>query len=87
MVDGALQHALETQGRLRIALVGLRQHRHGFGNDRTQVAAEFLQVRAAGAQHLDRGRVLEQREQQVLDRHEFMALLAGLLVALADGEL
>ncbi len=32
-------------------------------------------------------RILEQRQQQVLHRHELMTLLARFLVALADGEL
>src|SRR5207342_13223 len=35
-------------------------------------------------EHGQRGRVLQQREQQVLDGHELVACLACLLVALAD---
>jgi hypothetical protein len=43
VVDRALQNALETERRLRVALVALRQHGHGFGDDRAQVAREFGQ--------------------------------------------
>jgi hypothetical protein len=41
-----------------------------------------------GARRLEHGlgrRVVEQREQQVFDRHVFVARLAGTLVTLADG--
>jgi hypothetical protein len=43
-----------------------------------QVLAQLVHVGAAGAQHLGRGRVVEQREQQVLDGDELVAFLAGL---------
>jgi hypothetical protein len=45
-----------------------------------------VEVGAAG-RSTDRGRIVQQRQQQVLDRHELVARLAGLLVALADAEL
>src|SRR5690606_7924529 len=64
-----------------------RQHRHGLGDDRTQVVAQLAEVGLATAQYRARGRVFEQGEQQVLDGHELVALLARLLVALTDGEL
>ncbi|MNC93750.1 hypothetical protein D3C83_104470 [compost metagenome] len=41
-----------------------------------QVLAQLVHVGAAGAQHLGRGRVVEQREQQVLDGDELVPLLA-----------
>ena len=87
VVDRALEHALETQRRLSIALVAGRQHRHGFEDDRFQILAELGGIGAAGAQHRRRRRIFEQGQQQMLDGHELVALLARLLVALADGEL
>jgi len=86
VVDGPLQHALEAQRRLGVALVAVRQHRHGLGDDLFQLVGEPRQVDAAGAQRAEGRLVFGEREQQVLHRHEFVALLAGLLVALADGD-
>src|SRR5690348_5575605 len=85
VVHGALQHPLETERRLGVALVARGQHRHGFGDDGAKVFGEFFDVGAAAAQDGRRGGVGQQREQQVLHGHEFVALLAGLLVTLADG--
>jgi hypothetical protein len=86
VIHRALQHALEAQRGLRIALVAGRQHRHGLVDDAFQVGRQPRQVHAAGAQGPQRRLVFGQREQQVLYRHEFMALFAGLLVAMADGD-
>src|SRR5690606_6582663 len=47
-------------------------------------AAQAVEVRAAGLEHRLRGRVVEQCQQQVFDRHVLVARLAGALVALAD---
>ena len=52
-----------------------RQQRGGFLEETDQLLAELLEIGAAGAQHLGRGGIVEQRQQQVLDRHELMALL------------
>src|SRR5512132_4435620 len=38
-------------------------------------AAQFVEIDAAGLQHLGRGRVVEHREQQVLHGDEFVLLL------------
>ena len=84
MVDGALQHALEAQRGLGVAVVVLGQHRHRGGDGLLQVVAQAREVDAAGLEHGLGGGVVEQRQQQVLDRHELMARLAGALVALAD---
>src|SRR5690606_14771810 len=46
-----------------------------------------MEIRPAGLEHAFRGRVVEQRQQQVLDRHVLVARLAGALVALADAVL
>jgi hypothetical protein len=40
-----------------------------------QILAQCIDVAAAGAQHFGGGRVVEQREQQVLDGDELVALL------------
>ena len=85
VVDGALQHPLETQGRLRIARVVGRKHRHGVGDDLPKPGGQARLVGPAGLEHAGGGRIVQQRQQQVLDRHELMAGFAGLLVTLADG--
>jgi hypothetical protein len=47
---------------------------------------QLADVGAAGAQHPVADGIFKQGQQQVLDGHEFMPLLACLLVALANGE-
>ena len=74
-----LQHALEAQGRLGVAIFVLRQQRRGFANEFDELASQRAEIRAAGAQDLGRSRVIQQCQQQMLDGHEFMALLASLL--------
>src|SRR5690348_10190291 len=86
MIDRALQHPLKAERRLGVALVAVRQDGHGFGDDGAQVLGELVQVGATTAQDRRSGRIGQQSEQQVLHGHELVALLAGLLVALADGE-
>ena len=86
MVNRALQHALEAQRGLGIAAVLHRQHRHRFGDDVAQIIREPAHVGTAHPQHTGRGGIVQQRQQQMLHRHEFVAAFAGLLVALADGE-
>src|SRR3546814_4311144 len=49
------------------------------------VAWQSVEVCAGSLQDGLRRRVVEQREQQVFDRHVLVARLAGVLVALADG--
>ena len=63
MVDRALQHALETERGLRIALVVRRQYGHGLGDDRAQVASELADVGVAGAQNRGGRRIFQEREQ------------------------
>ncbi len=75
----ALQHALEAQGRLGIAVFVFRQQRGRFADEFDELTAQRVEVGAAGAQHLGCGRVVQQRQQQMLDGHEFVALFAGLL--------
>ena len=75
--QGPLQDALKAKGRLGLAIVaGIK------GGDRlrempAKVALELLDVRSAGAKHRQRVAVREQREEQMLHRHELVALFAG----------
>ncbi|CAM5370097.1 hypothetical protein RLIN73S_03885 [Rhodanobacter lindaniclasticus] len=46
VIDGALQHPLEPQGGLRVALVARRQHRHGLADDAGQLTGQARQVDA-----------------------------------------
>ena len=86
VIDGTLQHALETKRRLCVARVVAGQQRYGLGDDAAQVIGQLVDVRAAGAQNTRSRFILQQRKQQMLDRHELMTCLARLLVALANGE-
>ena len=78
MQDGALDHALEAERGLRVDLAVGGDARRLLGDVLRQVLAQLVHVGAAGAQHLGRGRVVQQREQQVLDGDELVALLARL---------
>ena len=51
-----------------------------------QDAAQLVEVDAAGLQHLGRRRVVEHREQQVLDRDELVLLLPGLDKGHVEGD-
>ncbi len=84
MVDGALQHPLETQGGLGVAAIIVGQPRDRGLHGLFQIPAQAIQVGATGLEHGLGGGVFEQGEQQVFDRHEFMTCLAGALVALAN---
>ena len=78
MQERALDHALEAQGRLGVDLAVGGDARGLLGDVLCEVLAQLVHVCAAGAQHLGGGGVIEQREQQVLDRNELVAFLAGL---------
>ncbi len=76
--DRALDHALEAERRLGVDLLG-PGHRGGVGADELgELLAQLFDIRRAGAQHLGRRRVVQQREQEVLHRDELMTLLARL---------
>src|SRR5690606_4808051 len=75
MKHRALQHALETQGGLRFALFILRGNQRRRGVDKLlQLTTQALQIDPAGTQYVQRRIIVEQRQEQMLDRHEFMAL-------------
>jgi hypothetical protein len=76
--DGALDHALETQRGLGVHLVGAGHLRRVVLDEVGQRLAQVVDVGRAGAQHLGRAGVVQQGQQQVLHRDEFVALLPGL---------
>jgi hypothetical protein len=76
--DGALDHALEAERGLRVDLAVGRDARRLLGDVLGQALAQLVHVGAAGPQDLRRRGVVEQGQQQVLDRDEFVALLARL---------
>ena len=85
MVHGPLQHPLEAQGRLGVTAVIFGQAGHRGLDGLLQLLAQAFGVGTAGLQYGLGGRVVEQCQQQVFDRHELMPGLTGALVALADG--
>jgi hypothetical protein len=77
MDDGALDDALEAGGRLGVAAPVGHQVRQ-FGVDiGLQVAAQHVDVDAARPQHRGRIEVVDERQQQVLQRGVFVAALVG----------
>ena len=78
MQDGALDDALETERRLGIDLVAARHLGRVLLDELAELLAHIHDLRAAGTQHLDGGGVIQHRQQQVLHRDEFMALLSGI---------
>ena len=76
--DGPLDDPLEAQRGLRVDLFGARHHRGVFLDEARQALAQLVDVGGAGPQHFGRRWVVEQRQQQVLDGDEFVALLPGL---------
>ena len=76
--DGALDDALKTQGGLGVHFFGA-SHLGGVVLDEVgQCGAQIVDVGGAGTQHFSRAGVVQQGEQQMLDRDELVTLLAGL---------
>ena len=84
MKYGALQHTLETQRRLHLAVVVFGQQRCLLIDALGQLAPQFGDIRVAGLQNLVDPGNIEQREQQVLHRHEFMTAITGSLKSLVQ---
>jgi len=70
--------ALEAEGRLGIDFLGARDRGGMRGDEISERFPQLIDIRGAGAQDLRGGRVVQQREQQVLDGDELMPLLARL---------
>ena len=73
----ALDHALEAERGLRVGVFG-RQNRRVLGDELREQLAQVVDFRRAGFEHFGCRRIVEQREQQVLDGDEFMPLLTRL---------
>ena len=76
--DRALDDALETLGRLRVRVGMGRQTRRVLVDEVGEDATQLVEIDAAGLQHLRCRRIVEHREQQVLDGDELMLLLPRL---------
>jgi len=76
--DGALDDALKTQGGLGVHLFGASHLRGVVLDEVGQGGAQVVDVGGASTQHLGRAGVVQQGQQQVLDRDELVALLTGL---------
>ena len=74
----ALQHALEARRRLRVVTVGGDEIADLVIDIVQDLAAQPLEVDAAGAQHSDRVLILGQRKQQMLGRGIFVLALVGI---------
>ena len=74
--DRPLQHSLEAERRLNVAILPRRQSRGRLVYELLQFRLELRGIGTARLQDLPDLRGIHDREQQVLDRHEFMTRLA-----------
>ena len=74
----ALQHALEAGGGLGLAAVVGDQIAELAVDVVDEVAAQALDIDTAGPHHRDGIRILGQRQQEMLERREFMPALIGI---------
>ena len=72
----ALQHPLEAERRLHVPILARRQPRRGLVDELLQLRLELGGIRAARFQDLPDFRGVDDGEQQMLHRHEFVARLA-----------
>jgi len=79
MQDRPLQDPLEAQRRLCLAVVVGRQQRRRFVEERLKILSQALEIGLAGTQHLERRRVVGQREQKMLHGKELMTLVTRFL--------
>ena len=84
--DRALDHPLEALRGLGIRVRVGRQARRVLVDEVGQDSAQFLEVDAARLQYLGRRRVVEHREQEVLDGNELMLLLPGFDKSHVEGD-
>ncbi len=78
MHDGTLDHALKAQSRLGVHLFGACDLGRVVLDEIAQSFAQIIDVGCASAQHFGGAGVVQQSQQQVLNRNEFVALLTGL---------
>ena len=74
--DGALDHALETLRRLRVRIGMSSEPGRVLIDEIGENAAQLVEIDAARFQHFGRRRVVQHREQQVLDGDELVLLLS-----------
>jgi hypothetical protein len=73
---GTLQDSLEAQRGLHVGIVVVRQQGRLLLDEFGQLPPQFGDVRITRLENLVNSRDIQQRKQQVLDRHEFMTLIA-----------
>jgi hypothetical protein len=78
MQDSALDNPLETQRGLGIDIVLTRNDRGMFSNETRYIVPERIDIRATGEQYLRRRGIIQESEQEVLNRDEFMPFLPRL---------
>jgi hypothetical protein len=84
---GALQHALEAERGLDFAVVVLLEARRRLVDEFLELLAQARAVGTTGAQDLADLRCIDDGEQQVLDRHEFVTRLTGGLEGFVQADL
>src|SRR5690606_2613145 len=82
-----LQHALKTQRRLCFTLLIMLRNQWRSGIDKlVQIMAKFIEVGATRTQHRGGSLIIQQCKQQMLNRHELMALGACFLESQIEGD-
>ncbi len=76
--DRTLDDALKAQRRLRIDFLAAGHGGRVRADELGQRLAQLVDVGGAGAQHFGRGGIVQQRQQQMLDRYKFVPFLARL---------
>ena len=79
MGHGAMDHALEAGGRLGVAMGVEHQSRQLVVDIAGQLVAQQIEVDVAGAHHRRRIAVVDQRQEQMLQRRVFVTALIGIL--------
>jgi hypothetical protein len=74
---GALEHPLERQRLIRPRLLVLGQRLDRVGQELLELGAQLGHLAAALGDHVDRGRIVEHRQQQVLERQVLVATPPG----------
>ncbi len=82
-----LEHALETQGGLRFSGIVRRQKRRGFIQEALEIPLQLVKIGPARLEHIHRGGIIRQGEQQVLHGEKLMPFLPRLLESKVQGEL
>ena len=79
MRHGAMDHALEAGGRLGVAMRVEHEARQLVVEIAGELVAQHVDIDVAGAHHRRRVAVVEQRQEQMLQRRVFVAALVGIL--------